>query len=61
MVNLECSKLKILPYSFPLIILLTIWTEFREEVQTTEEARSETKGEGWHQQPVDSLLSELSL
>ena len=57
----ESSKLKILPYSFPLIILLTVWTEPREEVQTTEEAGSETEGEGWHQQPVDSLLSKLSL
>ena len=61
MVIWENSKFKILPYSFPLIILLTVWTESREVVQTKDEAGSETEGEGWHQQPVDSLLSELSL
>ena len=50
-----------MPDSFPLIILLAVWTEFREVVLTTEEAGSETEGEGGHQQPVDSLLSKLSL
>ena len=53
--------MKISPYTVPLIILLTVWTEFREIVLTTEEARSEAEGEGRYEQSVDSLLSKLSL
>ena len=50
-----------LPDGLSIIILLTVWTEFSEVSETAGKASSETECEGWHQQPMYSLFSELSL
>ena len=49
------------PDILPVIELLAVWGEFAEVGEAVEEAGGEGEEEGGHQQPVDSLLTELSL
>ena len=49
------------PDILPIIELLAVWGEFAEVGDAVEEAGGEGEQEGGHQQPVDSLLTELSL
>ena len=49
------------PDILPVIELLAVWGEFAEVGDAVEEAGGEGEEEGGHQQPVDSLLTELSL
>ena len=50
-----------IPDMFPFIELLTVGRQFAEVVQAVEHTGGQGEGEGGHQQPVDSLLTELSL
>ena len=50
-----------IPDIFPLIVLLTVWREFTEVIQATEEPGCEAQKESRYQQSVNSLLSELTL
>ena len=49
------------PDILPVIELLAVWGEFAEVGEAVEEAGGEGEQEGGHQQPVDSLHTELSL
>ena len=54
-------NLHMIPDMFPFIELLTVGREFAEVVQAVEHTGGQGQQEGGHQQPVDSLHTELSL